>query len=81
MALIHVVWAARGRSGSSVIPTVDGRPTFAPSRLTTQAVAVALTAAALTVLHRIGLIESPLSAGLVKAGTGVLGISASATET
>ncbi len=73
LALIHVVWAARGRSGSTVIPTVDGRPTFAPSRLTTLAVAAALTAAALTVLLRVGMIESPLSAGVVRAGTGVLG--------
>ncbi len=73
LALIHVGWAARGRSGSAVIPTVGGRPTFAPSRLTTLAVAVALTAAALTVLLRVGLIESPFSTGVVRAGTGVLG--------
>lgn len=52
LGLLHVWWALGGRIGSTaVIPTREGRRTFEPSRSATLAVAGALFAAALVVLH------------------------------
>jgi len=63
---MHVYWLAGGRAGSaSVIPTVEGRPTFRPGPFATAGVAAALTTAAVLytgaalgcrprVVHRIG---------------------------
>jgi len=47
LAGLHTFWAAGGSWGMrNAIPEVDGKPTFIPSRLSTIAVALALTFAA-----------------------------------
>ncbi len=73
LAAVHLAWAVSGKVGSSAIPTIDGRPTFTPGRLTTIAVAAALAAAAITVLLRVGLLASPVSSTIVRTGTYILG--------
>jgi hypothetical protein len=46
-AALHAYWAAGGRAGlGAAVPERNGRPAFAPGRLATAAVAVALLAAA-----------------------------------
>jgi hypothetical protein len=73
VSALHLYWSAGGRRASAgVVPTVDGRPTLAPSVWATRAVAVALAGAAVfyvgssrrwkpVLLHRSG----SLTAGLV----------------
>jgi hypothetical protein len=47
VSALHLYWSAGGRRASAgVVPTVDGRPTLAPSVGATRAVAVALAGAA-----------------------------------
>jgi Protein of unknown function (DUF3995) len=54
LAIIHVVWAARGRSASAAIPShPDGTPLFRPGRAVTLLVAAFLTVAGLLVLARV----------------------------
>ena len=74
LAAVHLVWAAGGATGGSAIPTIDGRPTFTPGRATTLAVALALAAAAVTVMLRVGLLDSPIPPAVVRVGTGLLGL-------
>ncbi|WP_257311310.1 DUF3995 domain-containing protein [Geothrix fuzhouensis] len=51
LAGLHIYWAAGGPWGKrNVIPEVDGKPAFEPSRLITVAVALALTVAACVAL-------------------------------
>jgi hypothetical protein len=66
LSALHLYWAFGGQSAkAAVVPTVDGRPTFAPSRSATVVVAALLAVSALilvgaisswtpTVLYRIG---------------------------
>jgi hypothetical protein len=51
LAALHLFWAIRNRfDGSVVIPKVDGRPAFIPTRGITLLVAAALSGAALIAL-------------------------------
>lgn len=53
LAGLHLYWAAGGAWGSrQAIPEVHGQPAFTPSRLSTVAVALALTGAAAIALLR-----------------------------
>jgi len=53
LAGLHIYWAAGGSWGKrNAIPETDGKPTFIPSRLSTIAVAMALTFAAVVALLR-----------------------------
>lgn len=55
LSLLHLYWAAGGGFGSAVaVPSVGGKPTFHPSPFGTVLVAVALLAAALVVVGRLG---------------------------
>src|SRR4051794_4603956 len=55
LGLIHVYWAARPHSGTSVaLPEREGRPLFQPGRGGTLVVAGGLFAGALTLLARLG---------------------------
>jgi hypothetical protein len=56
VAVLHLYWAAGGRSGGAVVPgTPSGRPIFVPSTAGTVAVAAALLLAAWIVAERGGL--------------------------
>ncbi len=71
LAMLHVYWAIPGNTGpSAVIPSVDGKPLFIPSRTATIAVAVALSTAALFVLGTIGVLGAKiLPYEIYRAGT------------
>ena len=58
LAALHLVWIFRRASpGPKVIPSVDGRPLFRPGPASTLAVALALAAAGIVSLWRIGLVD------------------------
>jgi len=74
LGLFHVYWASGLSTGSSVaIPEVNGRAAFRPSRVATLLVAAALFSAGYVVLVRGGQVSSPLTPGLARLGTGVIG--------
>ena len=71
----HVVWAAGGRIGmAAAIPQVDGRPLFAPGRVTTFAVALALFSLAALLLWREGLILLPLPFVIARVGVPLMAL-------
>jgi hypothetical protein len=60
IGLLHVYWAVGPHVGeSAVVPSVDGKPLFQPSRLATVAVALALFGAAAMVAIRSGILSVP----------------------
>ena len=70
LAAIHVLWAVRGATGGSAVPSrTDGTPIFRPTRLASLSVAAALLVAAYLVLARAGMIVSPVPANLIRIGT------------
>ena len=73
LSAMHVYWAALGTSGSVAVPEVNGRPAFVPGRGVTVLVAVALAAASLVVLARVGVVLPGLPTWLTRAAAGVLG--------
>ena len=74
LGLIHVYWGLGTRNASTaVIPEVEGRPAFTPSRLSTLAVAVALFMAAGLVAAAGRLLGDPLASPIVRILTFVLG--------
>lgn len=71
----HVVWAAGGTIGlAAAIPQVEGRPLFAPGRMTTFAVALALFSLAALVVWREGLIVLPLPFAIARVGVPVMAL-------
>src|SRR5690242_9698209 len=61
LSLLHWYWVLGGVSGGMpAVPQVNGRAAFQPGRLATAAVAVALAAAALTVLVAGGVVRTRL---------------------
>lgn len=63
---LHVFWAVTGSaSGRAVVPEVDGRPLFSPSRSATLLVAAALLVAAFVAASRGQLIAPSLRGSLV----------------
>ena len=63
LAAIHVYWAVTGStSGRGVIPEVDGKPLFTPSRSATVLVAAALLVAAFIAASR-GQLVAPAARG------------------
>lgn len=81
LAALHIWWALRPaaagqppRLSSAVIPQVDGKPVFAPSRNATFAVAAALLAAAAVVLVRAGIMLPAFPPHLAKLASAVLGL-------
>jgi hypothetical protein len=74
LGFFHLYWAAGGRIGSgSAVPSVDGHRLFTPSPVGTILVAVALVAAMLVVLGRLGIWAGFLPTWIFYWGT--LGIS------
>jgi len=58
LSALHVAWIfRRGPLGSAVIPSVDGEPLFRPGPASTLAVALALAAAGIVCLWRIGIVD------------------------
>jgi len=75
LAALHVYWACGGQLASgAVLPHVEGRPLFTPSRAATIAVAVGLAAAASLALMAGHLLASPLPAPLVRWAAVALGV-------
>ncbi len=75
LSLFHVAWACGARFGSDVvIPRVEGRPAFTPSRTATILVAVGLAAAAVVALARGGFLVLPLPSFLVQLAAAGLGL-------
>lgn len=75
LSLAHVAWALGARLGSGVvIPEVDGRPAFTPSRTATVLVAVALAAASLIALARGGFVVLPVPSFLVQLAAAIVGL-------
>ncbi|HEV7732385.1 MAG TPA: DUF3995 domain-containing protein [Candidatus Binatia bacterium] len=75
LSLFHVAWACGARIGSNVvIPEVDGRPVFTPSRTATILVAVGLAGAAVVALARGGLIILPIPSFMVQLAAALLGL-------
>lgn len=68
---LHVFWGLCGMSPafSVVVPEVDGKPAFRPSRLSCFAVAAALATAAALVACRGGILSSPVGATWIQVGT------------
>jgi hypothetical protein len=61
LSALHWYWVLGGvSSGMAAVPEVNGRPAFQPGRLSTAAVALALAAAALTVLVCGGVVRTRL---------------------
>lgn len=61
LAGLHVSWAFGGRgAGAAVVPTVDGRPLFTPSKGATLVVAFLLAVSALLVVGRVAGWPPPL---------------------
>ncbi|MBY0279239.1 DUF3995 domain-containing protein [Candidatus Binatia bacterium] len=61
LALLHVHWAAGGRSGwRAVIPEVGGRPAFVPGTGVTLVVAALLAACSGLVVVAAGLVATPV---------------------
>lgn len=71
LGALHVFWGLRGMTPASsvVVPELDGKPVFRPSRLSCFAVAAALATAAALVACRGGLLPSPLAAIWIQVGT------------
>ncbi len=60
IGILHLYWAMGQRDGeSAVVPSVDGKPLFQPSRWATVAVALALFSAAVVVAIRSGILSIP----------------------
>ena len=58
LAALHVAWIfRRAPLGSAVIPSVDGKPLFRPGPVSTLVVALALAAAGIVCLWRIGMVD------------------------
>lgn len=77
LAAFHVVWVVRGPIAESlVVPRINGRPAFTPTRATTAAVAFALTCAAIVALCAAGVLSAPLSlsAGSVRVVSAAAGV-------
>jgi hypothetical protein len=69
IGILHLYWAVRQRIGeSAVVPSVDGKPLFQPTRWATVAVAVALFCAAALVAIRSGILSVPAPAFLIAIG-------------
>jgi hypothetical protein len=67
IAALHVFWALGGRVAfGSVLPEIDGRPAFTPTRAVTFAVALGLFAASVLVLGRADLLGPRAPAALFK---------------
>src|SRR6187401_1067924 len=61
LSALHWYWVVGGvSSGMAAVPEVNGRPAFQPGRFSTAAVALALAAAALTVLVCGGVVSTRL---------------------
>jgi hypothetical protein len=74
LSLLHVGWAFGARIASgSVVPEVDGRPAFQPSRILTLAVAGLLALAAWVVLVRAGWVLREFPQRLATVGCATLG--------
>jgi hypothetical protein len=78
LAMLHVGWAVRAKLGDSVvIPKVDGRPVFTPSRTSTLLVASALLGAMFVallqgrILHAV-LPDAPVQWAALAAGSAFL---------
>ncbi len=75
IAVLHVGWAfGRRAPGAAVIPEVNGRPAFIPSRTATLAVALGLAAAAMLALIGGGLVALPLPRALTRGAALLLGL-------
>ncbi len=75
LGILHVYWGLGGVGGSAVvIPEIEGRPVFTPSRLACFLVAAALGVAAFLVLAQVGHVSSPFSAGLTTVGVVGVGV-------
>ena len=59
IATLHLFWAAGGRLSAAAIAERDGRPLFAPRRLTTMFMALLFTLTAWVLLVRAGAILPP----------------------
>ena len=69
IGLLHVYWALGPHVGeSAVVPSVNGKPLFQPSRLATVAVALALFGAAGVVAIRSGILQVPTLAYMALIG-------------
>lgn len=73
LAALHLAWVVRGQSASVAIPMrADGRPLFRPGPVVTLLVALALAAAGLLVLARVGTLAQASGMRGVSAATWVL---------
>jgi hypothetical protein len=69
IGILHLYWAVGPHAGqSAVLPTVDGKPLFQPSRWATVAVALALFCAAAVVAIRSGILSVPAPGFLAVVG-------------
>jgi len=69
IGVLHLYWAIGQHAGeSAVVPSVDGKPLFQPSRWATVAVAFALFSAAAVVAIRSGIVSVPALAFLAAVG-------------
>jgi hypothetical protein len=75
LAALHVGWAFGGRApGAAVIPEVNGKPAFVPSRAATLLVALGLAAAATLALVEGGIVPLPLPPLLARGAALLLGL-------
>lgn len=75
LAALHVGWAfGRRAPGAAVIPEVDGKPAFVPSRTATLVVAAGLVAAAVLALAEGGLVALPLPRVVARGAALLLGL-------
>lgn len=75
LSLVHIYWAFGGLSGNSVaIPSVDSKPLFVPSRLSTLVVATALFLGMMTILGQIGWLGESIPKWIFRWATLVISI-------
>jgi hypothetical protein len=73
IGVLHVYWAAGGKSGGVAIPERNGVPAFTPTKAVTLGVALLLFTAAALVLGRLGLWGGALPSWMFRVGVwGVL---------